>query len=170
MTKEKLLADQTIQTPEDKMERMMTLIVQLSDKMTVLERESSERQALQIENPAPGPAVAAGKVKTKEEDEEEKVMVDEEAMELMEKMYMNDMEMPVDDLTGTPARVFVEDHVDFETHSFPMLIKRDMMNKRNPDNTSHNPKVDKCKTFIKKTDGSEKYMGIGRSKSKRVGI
>ena len=151
----KLSADQN---PEDNgeqidLKKMMNALLQLSNKITVLETESIERRAMQqVERPenATAGAAAASSVKARTEDEEEKVMVDEEAMEIMDKMYLSDMETPVDILTGTPTRVFVEDHVDFESQAFPMLIKEDMMRKRDPDLTSHNPKVDKCKNFLRK--------------------
>ena len=150
MTKDKSLTDLS---PEEKQDRMLELLLSLQGKVTKLEQESEAIQSLRAEitNPNPNPVGAAGGAAAIKVDEiEEKVMVDEDAMNMLESVYLSDMEMPVDDETGAPTRVFVEDHVDFKTAGFPMLIKRDMMMKRDPDITSHNPKVDKCKIFFRK--------------------
>ena len=103
----KLSADQN---PEDNgeqtdLKKIMSAILQLSNKITVLETESIERRTMQqVERPenATAGAAAVSSAKTRTEDEEEKVMVDEEAMELMEKMYIADMEISLIMRQGHP--------------------------------------------------------------------
>ena len=64
MTKDKSLADQS---PEDKMDRMLELLVNLQSKVNKLEQESSEIQSLKTENTNPNPVGAAKGAKVKVE-------------------------------------------------------------------------------------------------------
>ena len=143
----------TEETTEEKVDLMLGMLIQMQQNVNKLETESAEVRSLlslkdakaneKGENQKPNPdGEAAGGTNSNGDLEMKKgkALVDQEAMDLMERMYTAEMETEIDEATGEPVKVFVEDSFNFNTVAVPMLIKKEIMMKKQS-NPAHNGKI-----------------------------
>ena len=148
-------------TTDEKVTEMLGMLIKMQENVNKLETESAEVRSLlsnkeasanekgETQKPNPDGDAAGGANSNVILEEEEKVMVDQEAMDIMERLYSADTETEIDEATGEPARVFIDDNVNFDTVGFPIVIKSEIMTKRKGNNT-HNGKVNKAEVFASK--------------------
>ena len=148
-------------TIDAKVDLLVELLNKMQKNMTRLETESAEVRSLlndknasekdigENQKPNPNGNTTDETNANLIDEEEDKIMVDQEAMDLMEKLYSAETETEIDEATGEPVRVVIEDHVDFATNGFPIAIKEEMMLKKSK-NQVHNGKVNKVKVLAAK--------------------
>ena len=141
----------------DKFDQVLDMLTKMNAELTKVKAESAEVRSLLNSNSKSAEDKEEDKKsshnpKSKdslEDEEEEKLQVDQEAMELMERLYSEETETVINEDTGEPFRVVIEDHVDFNTSGFPIAIKKEMMTKLK-NNQDHNDKVEKVKILMAK--------------------